>query len=155
MTEACCLLGLGRRQVLVDAADLSLVAERWHLFVANRTSSGDYIYAARREDGKTILLHRQLMRAPQGTCVDHLNGDRLDNRRSNLRVCSHGENMQNRKLNVDNTSGYKGVSWSKANNGWRAACARKYLGTFKLKEDAIRAYEVAARLRFSHLAGAP
>jgi hypothetical protein len=151
---ACCLLGFGRSEVLVDAEDIGTICEGWSLFRASRTSSGDYTYAAKKVDGRRVLLHRVITKAPVGSVVDHLNGNRLDNRRANLRICSHKENMQNRKLHLNNTSGFVGVSWSKHSNTWLARCQRRYLGHFKSKEDAATAYRAAALKAFSHLNGA-
>lgn len=52
-------------------------------------------YAMRTEDGKTIFMHRQIMNTPKGFSTDHVDGDKLNNQRFNLRVCSHAENMRN------------------------------------------------------------
>lgn len=82
--------------------------------------------------------------------VDHINGNGLDNRRCNLRVCSHGENMRNRTMNRNNRSGYKGVYFDPDKNGrpWRAqirANGRKHsLGRFDTAEQAYEAYQKAA-----------
>src|SRR5688500_5130193 len=61
--------------------------------------------------GKTymIWMHRVVMGAPDGLVVDHINGNRLDNRRRNLRICTQGENSLNRRKASNNTSGYIGV----------------------------------------------
>lgn len=64
-------------------------------------------------------MHRLIMGFPVNMEVDHINGDTLDNRRCNLRICTHAENMANRKIHRDNTSGYRGVYWSKERNMWR------------------------------------
>lgn len=56
-----------------------------------------------------LFLHRFILKAKTGEMVDHINGDKLDNRRCNLRVCSHNGNMRNRGIQKNNTSGYKGV----------------------------------------------
>ena len=72
-----------------------------------------YIYRMEKGDGKskTIYFHRQVMNAPIGMTVDHIDGDRSNNRRANLRLVSHAENIRNRTgLSVNNTSGYRGVS---------------------------------------------
>ena len=72
--------------------------------------------------------------------IDHINGDKLDNRIENLRAATVGQNQHNRKTNANNTSGYKGVSWSKAQKKWtaRITLERKiiHLGYFANVEEA-------------------
>jgi hypothetical protein len=108
--------------------------------------------------GKTVYvsLARFVMDAPEGVLVDHWNGDTLDNRRRNLRFATNAENQHNqRRLRVDNTSGYKGVSLYR-NGKW---CAQIYvdtkrinLGYFVQVEDAARAYDEAAVRYFGEFA---
>lgn len=152
--SAVCLLGFGSREVLIDAEDAARCSVfRWWLFRANRTESGDYSYAAIRRAGRIVLLHRFVLEVSEREIhVDHLNGNRLDNRKGNLRACSHAENMQNRKIHRNNTSGFKGVSWSQNNNGWIARCQKRHLGTFRTREEAANAYSAEAARVFSHLA---
>lgn len=113
-------------------------------------------YAGRR-DGKTFLsLHRAILKAEKGVMVDHINGDTLDNRISNLRLCNNTQNQRNQKLNKANSSGYKGVSWHKTNKRWMARIKisgkLKYLGYFEFVEDAAKAYDVAAKEHFGEFA---
>lgn len=79
--------------------------------------------------------------------VDHVNGDKTDNRFCNLRLATKAQNSQNSKLSIKNASGYKGVSWHKAAKKWRAdICANRrlyFLGLFNNKEDAINARKKA------------
>jgi hypothetical protein len=81
-------------------------------------------------------------------CVDHINGNGLDNRKSNLRLCERHENALNRVINYNNVSGYKGVSWFKPIKKWRAQIQYKkvvyYLGCFNKRIDAAKAYNAAA-----------
>lgn len=89
-----------------------------------------------------VYLSRYIMDCPAGLTVDHINGDRLDNRRHNLRVCTYAQNNRNRLERVDNTSGFRGVSRRK--DGQYEAYihyqGRKiHLGLFKKLTDAINA----------------
>jgi len=101
--------------------------------------------------GVTTLLHREILSVPKGLMTDHINGNALDNRKSNLRIVSNAQNQANRNLSKNNTSGYKGVG--KTKNGTYSAnigvmvdgkSKRLYLGTFLTKEEAAKVYNDAA-----------
>lgn len=94
-----------------------------------------------------ILMHRLIMNAPTGATVDHINGDPLDNRRKNLRICPQGKQSLNRPGNRTGrkTSRFKGVYWQKDIGRWRARFRLAYLGTFINEMDAARAYDAAAK----------
>lgn len=96
---------------------------------------------------KPILMHRDIMDAPKGTQVDHINGNGLDNRRSNLRFATNRQNQQNRH---DVTSSrYPGVGWNKHANKWVSRIwfngKRKHLGCFTDEREAAMVYERACR----------
>lgn len=105
---------------------------------------------------KSVSLHRLITNAPKGVEVDHINGDPLDNRRANLRFCNRSENTRNSIKRSDNTSGYKGVAFSKRINKWRAYIyfekKQKHLGYFDSVKDAARAYSEAANKYFKEFA---
>lgn len=88
---------------------------------------------------------------PDGMVIDHINRNRLDNRKSNLRFTTRKENARNRGTMSNNTSGYTGVHYQKASRKWRASIAVDYqriqLGEFDTKEDAYDAY-IQARERY-------
>lgn len=90
-------------------------------------------------------MHRFLIGA-KGEFVDHINGDGLDNRKSNLRLCSNAQNVQNTGLTRANTSGYKGIRLRNGRWDSRITCLNKtyHLGVFSTKEEAARAYNAAA-----------
>lgn len=96
-----------------------------------------------KRKAKTIFLHRFIVDPLQEKEIDHINGDPLDNRKSNLRMATHSENSRNTKLRIDNTSGSKGVYFK--NEKWRNKKWFAYinlnnkrinLGYFLTKEDA-------------------
>lgn len=115
-----------------------------------KTNGRLYIKRNERTEGgyRTILLHRELMKAGRNTVVDHINGNTLDNRRINLRLCTQAENAHNSKRSKANKSGFKGVSWNKNLGYWQAKiCVKRHqihIGWFKNPEDAYTAYCTAA-----------
>ena len=143
---------------IIDARDAELVGKwNWASLVAKRT-----VYARRNRlvgDGPgsaCILLHRVIMAAPDGLEVDHRNGNGLDNRRDNLRVATHADNMKNTRMRGNNTSGFKGVYWDNFTGRWMAAIGHqgkfKNLGRFDTAEEAHAAYSAAATELFGEFA---
>lgn len=102
-------------------------------------------YALRREcvngETKYIRMHRQINSTPDGMVTDHINRNKLDNRRSNLRTASKSTNGFNTELRSTNKSGHKGVYWEKWSARWRAEIKvnykKKSLGRYKSMNDAI------------------
>ncbi|ATO12207.1 AP2 domain-containing protein [Bacillus velezensis] len=126
---------------------------KWH----RRSSDG---YAARTvyNDGKfkTVRMHREIMNPPKGFVIDHINRDRLDNRRDNLRIATASQNIANSIKPSTNSSGYKGVQYRKDQGRWRA-CIRVNkkpisLGQYDSAEKAARAYNAAAIKYFGEYA---
>jgi len=108
----------------------------------------DSFYVQKRfPDNKVKQLHRFLLNAKSGDYVDHINGNPLDNRRDNLRICSNSANLRNGNLRINNTSGYKGVSWDKSRKKWATVIKVKYksihLGRYISFEDAVKARKEA------------
>ena len=144
---------------LVDAGDAGWLS-KWNwgaLCVASNK-----VYARRNrlvDDGpgsSVILLHRAILTPTDGMEVDHIDGNSLNNRRSNLRLCSRSENMRNTKLRSDNTSGLKGAFWDAYTGRWIAAIGVngkfKNLGRFDTAEEAHAVYCEAANEHFGEYA---
>ena len=103
---------------------------------------------------KHIIMHRVILERMMGRTlskdeiVDHINGDKLDNTRENLRLANKSQNNSNRGKSNNNTSGYKGVYWHKAGQKWGASIGvnnkNKHLGLFESIEKAVHAYNEAA-----------
>lgn len=114
-------------------------------------------YAVRHSTGKkSIAMHREIAKTPKGMVTDHANGNKLDNRRANLRAATRGQNATNSKLHSNNTSGYRGVTYLKRTNKWRAHISidgmMVYLGNHDTPEKAANAYNVVARNHFGAFA---
>ena len=141
----------------VDDEDFDRVSRyKWCAQVSDRKTP--VALRGKTADCPHRYMHRFILDAKPGELVDHINGDTLDNRRANLRLCSNAENLRNRGATRTNRSGFKGVSWSRVGEAWIAQITVNYecvhLGYFKTKEDAAKAYDDAA-LRyhgeFAHL----
>lgn len=137
---------------LVDDADFAKLSRRsWYAAVC-----GDKFYAAARIDGSIVYMHRFLMHPESGQYVDHIDGQTLNNRRDNLRICSQSENLANTKLSSANKSGFKGVYFSKPRGKWiaqrRIDRRTVNLGGFDTAREAAVAYDKATIAHFGDFA---
>lgn len=105
---------------------------------------------------KNIQMHRIIVNANRGEEVDHINGNSLDNRRSNLRICESKNNSWNTCSHKDGTSKYKGVFWNKQKNQWQVKICCNYktyhVGFFDDEEEAAYSYDVVAKRFFGEYA---
>jgi HNH endonuclease/AP2 domain len=114
-----------------------------------------YIGEDGQKHAKTIAMHRFIMglsqRSDSKMEVDHINGIVLDNRKSNLRLCSHSDNLRNAKKQSNNTSGYRGVNFDKTHGKWRVQISlekgksAKTIGRFNTPEEANACYQAKAK----------
>lgn len=109
------------------------------------------VHPTRPRGQTTLVMHRLVLNAPKGTMVDHVNGDKLDNRKANLRLCNRNGNAHNRgQPKTKNKSGFKGVTWHKRLNKWAARIGLNgeiiNLGYFDDPKEAAKSYNKAALL---------
>ena len=123
-------------RVKIDLDDMGLISQhRWSLHHTN--------YSIAHINGHIIQMHRLIMNVAEGEIIDHINHDGLDNRKSNLRICTTAQNEWNARKSPRNTSGIKGVNFDKRRKQWRARIScngkRYELGFFDTKEEAKQA----------------
>ncbi len=142
------------KAALVDDADYEVIKSYTWFF-----SDLGYAKTTIWKNNKATQLRMHHMingKTKKGEYTDHINGNKLDNRRENLRICTNAENMRNRPAPSSNTSGYKGVTWHKQRNRWAARIKVFYksihLGLFDSKKDAAKAYNMAAKKHFGKYA---
>ncbi len=145
--------------VLLDAEDYEIQNQyTWSIDTSRPDGKPRVMRHDVLPDGKrrVHLLHRDILNAPHGMEVDHINGNQLDERRCNIRLCTHAENMRNRQKFRNCSSQYKGVSMDKNSNTWIAHIqvngVQKYLGGFTTEIDAAKAYNEAAKALYGEFA---
>lgn len=152
---------------IVDNEDFKKISQhKWHL------STQGYAFRCFRENGKmkNILMHRLINKTQKGKLTDHIDGDKLNNRRNNLRSCTNFENMRNRRMHKNCKSGIKGVSLTKIKskgkiylywvavvdtyvNGKIKRLAQKYFPyTEEGKLQAAKHYNEQAKIHFGEFA---
>lgn len=131
-------------QILIDI--------KWHIITPNKYNHTKYMIT--NINGKTVYLHRFIMekiigrKLKKGEIIDHINGNGLDNRRENLRICTQKQNTYNQVSIKNMSSKYKGVYYRKDAKKYQSKIIpnRKtiHLGYFKTEEEAALAYNLAA-----------
>lgn len=141
-------------EALVSDCDAEFVNRySWHLttkdgYVARLVT----IHENGRRKQQHRSLHRLLLQPDASVVVDHINSNRLDNRRENLRLADTKGNAANRRPTRHNTSGYKHVTWHSKSGKWQVAVASKYVGLFGSPEAAARAADDAAKRAYGEFA---
>lgn len=142
---------------LVDDDDFERLSQhKWHY--AEDAKKGKPGYAKRRTPGRGpwIWMHKEIIGAGSNTQVDHIDGNKLNNSKSNLRKCSPTQNKQNRTLTNKNKTGFKGVSWVVRANSWRARLhcngKERWAGYWKDIKQAALAYDRMAKKHFGQFA---
>lgn len=139
---------------LVDDEDYEYLSQ-WNWY-ARKDRKGFYAQRQGTDNKRRfqIHMHRVILnlKPTDSVEVDHINGNSLDNRKENLRACSHKDNSRNRRKYSTNTSGYTGVSWHKHTQKWAAKIGVNgkwiHLGIYSNPEDAHNAYQIAAKQYF-------
>lgn len=139
--EGCAHIKVGRGMyTVIDAEDLEEMSKyTWN------AGNNSYV-SARSKESKTIYMHRLL--CPTDAEVDHKDHDPLNNRKSNLRPCTHSQNQCNKNVRRKNKHKWRGITWVEARKKWKATirCDKKiiYLGLFSTAEEAGNSYLEAA-----------
>lgn len=136
---------------LVDAHHVATASQfGWRISQTGHAASGTWRL------GNFIYLHHLVLPKKPGMCVDHINRNKLDNRRSNLRYATKSQNAVNAKKNSNNKSGYRGVSFYKSTGQWvaqlRCAGRKRKRGYFPSKIAAAKAYDQWAVKAFGKFA---
>lgn len=134
---------------VVDDCDDEVVASRRWYAKRDKRKRKPKAYVTSGEFRNSVILHRLIAGATRGVHVDHVDGDTLNNRRSNLRLCTNAENSRNVTAHVDSRTGIKGIHFCRSTGRWRAQIClegeRIHLGRFSTKEQAHEAYCKAAK----------
>jgi len=139
------------KEIKLTQGHVTIVDDEWFDMLSSINCHskvmGDFVYAAAM---KSERIHRVIMDAPKGMVVDHINGNTLDNRKENLRICTRSQNQQNQfSRSRGETSKYKGVCWCRTWKKWKVKISHNYkiqnLGSFDNEIEAAITYNEAAK----------
>lgn len=144
---------------LIDDEDFELIDKyKWHVRKHRCVFYAQHCYRDKENKRtKSIQMHRLIMGIDDPNIqIDHINGNGLDNRKCNLRICNNSQNHMNRKKQKNCSSKYKGVSWHKLKNKWSSYIKirgkLKYLGDFIDEKEAAKKYDIMAIKFFGEFA---
>ena len=146
------------RTIKLKYSDKEAIVDDWYYprlmkYVWYVRGNRGLVYAYTYRRGRITKMHNMIIKKKKGFQIDHINRNSLDNRKENLRYCTHSENQLNKNLSKNNTSGHKGVNWDKSHEKWVAILYKDgktiKLGRFTNKEDAILARKEAFKKAFN------
>ncbi len=144
---------------LVDAEDFAAVSLWSWCAIKGRKGVSWYAHANTEKAGggrRYVKMHRYVLQPLAGLEIDHVDGDGLNNRRSNLRISTRQENSRNVPRHRDGSSRFKGVSWYRRDSCWRSCITvndrQIHLGYFQDEAEAAAAYDAAAVRLFGEFA---
>jgi len=144
------------KEVLIDDEDFDRVnLYRWS--VQKRKNGFRAMRKPKPGEDQNIYLHRYILNVPRGLEIDHINHNQLDNRRSNLRIVSHRQNLQSRRGNLKKSIKFKGVSFNRRYlrpfiSQITFENRNVYLGCYQNAIEAAKAYDSKAREFFGEFA---
>jgi hypothetical protein len=157
MPDDCILVPLTRGKfAVIDAEDADIILA--HKWFADQDGYKWYAVRTSRQGGTQtrVAMHRVILDTPPGFHTDHIDGDGLNNRRSNLRIATPSQNVVNSGLRTTNRSGFIGVHWNRNSRKWLAGVRVEgkivHCGGYSDPEEAARARDAAARHAYGEFA---
>jgi len=142
---------------IIDIDDFELVIDyNWHPSGSKDDDKYAHTWSYKSGIRKTLALHRLLMNPPSHLHVDHINCNKMDNRRKNLRFCTPHQNTFNQPGRKNTSSKYKGVAWRSERNHWKVCIELKgkpiYIGSSRCEKEAASMYNKKAIELFGEFA---